>query len=166
MCKKYILQIYMKSNNFVVNLGIVITIITIIYIILITQPGYINKNSLKWEKASNDQKVFVGYTNMLGASLGICIFIFDQIMFDYPNNYLIYIYILKLIILITFISFSYYISSDNDGFSIFVSGLQPLQGFLQMLCVVTTVQLVKKFESDQKLEGWTPVDVIPIGHSE
>lgn len=121
----------------------------IVYISLISTDRYINKSSPQWATTSLDDKRFVGYTNMVGNLFMIFICGFDGVVFTNAKKIYLNVYLAKLLILLIFIAYSYDVSLDNTPYSKFISALQPLVGYLQVLSVGTIVQIVTRI--DKKL---------------
>ena len=136
-----------------VILGVLILITLSVYIGLISSNKYINKNSSAWDVATIEQKKYIGYTNMVGNILAIFICGFDGIMFTHADKITVNKYIIKLIILILFIAFSFDVSVTNDSYGIFISALQPITGYLQVLSIATIVQIILKLDKNILSKG-------------
>lgn len=118
----------------------------IIYVSLISTDRYINKNSSRWASTSIDDKKYIGYTNMIGNIFMIFICGFDSVVFTNTNKINMNFYILKLITLIIFISYSYDVVLDNSPYSKFISALQPIVVYLQILSIGTIVQIISRLD--------------------
>lgn len=134
-------------------LGVLILITLSVYIGLISSDKYINKNSDKYSTATIEQKKYIGYTNMVGNILAIFICGFDGIMFTHADKITIDKYIIKLVILMLFIAFSFDVSVTNDSYGVFISALQPITGYLQVLSIATIVQIILKLDKNILSKG-------------
>ena len=136
-----------------VVLGVLILITLSVYIGLISSDNYINKNSAKYSTAASEQKKYIAYTNMVGNILAIFICGFDGIMFLHADKITVDKYVIKLVILMLFISFSYDVSVTNDSYGVFISALQPIAGYLQVLSIATIVQIILKLDKNILSKG-------------
>jgi phage-related holin len=133
---------YTSYSDKIIGIFVLITFIT--YVSLVSAERYVNKNSSQWSSTSLDDKKYVGYTNMVGSLFMIFVCAFDGIIFINAKKIYLNIYIIKLLILIIFIVFSYDTVIDNTPYSKFISSLQPLVGYLQVLCIGTIVQIITR----------------------
>lgn len=143
-----------KKNIYVdLYLGILALIFLIVYISMISVNSYINKNSPEWANATIEQKKFVGYTNMVGNLFAIVTFGFDTVIFKNPDKITIDKYIIKLVILLIFIALSYDVAVHNNSYGKFISALQPLVGYLQVISIATIVQIITKIDRSTHRNG-------------
>ena len=135
---------YTSYSDKIIGVFVLITFIT--YISLVSTERYVNKNSSQWSTTSLNDKKYVGYTNMVGNLFMMCVIALDGFIFINAKKINLNIYIFKLLVLITFIVFSYDTVVDNSSYSKFITALQPLVGYLQILCIGTIVQIITRID--------------------